>query len=146
MAFSNMAVYFSGGVFAADSNIYMANNYGQVIKFETMKSSFKIIGMRIFTLGRGWGRPILGADKCIYFPPLYHDRVMKFNPSTQEISLIGDSYDRNNHFKWSGGILASDGFIYCEPSDCEDILQIDSRHNNEQVLEVVQKMYVGHYK
>ena len=82
---------------------------------------------------------MLGADKCIYFPPAYHDRVLRYNPTTQSISLIGESYGEKQ-WKWRGAVLASDGFIYCVPSSANDILQIDTRHINEQVVTMIESI------
>ena len=59
-----------------------------------------------------------------------------FNPNTQIISLIGESYGFKE-CKWRGAVLARDGFIYCIPHDADDILQLDSRHMNEQVIEFI---------
>ena len=129
---------FVGGVLAHDSNIYSANKYGQILKIDSANNDWTIIGDRIFNdrYCSGWGRPVLGADKCIYFPPSGHNQVLKFNPSTQHLSLIGGSYgiERN---KWVCAVLASDGFVYCLPDAADDILKIDSRHINEKILELI---------
>ena len=84
---------------------------------------------------------MIGADKCIYVPRLCHDRVFQYNPTTQSISLIGESYGKKEH-KWDSAVLASDGFIYCLPSYAHDILQIDSRHFNEQVVTMIESLNV----
>ena len=84
---------------------------------------------------------MLGADKCIYFPPTYHDRVLRYNPTTQSISLIGESYGEKE-CKWEGAVLASDGYIYCVPNSANEILQIDSRHFNEQVVTMIESLNV----
>ena len=126
---------FLGGVKAADGNIYIANHFGQMIQIDTVENKLTVIGEKINSkLLWAWDSPILGKDKCIYFPPFHHDRVLFFNPSTQNISLIGDMYTKERR-KWKGTVLASDGFIYCVPYRANQILRIDSRHVNEQVLE-----------
>ena len=77
--------FFDGAVLAENGNIYSANLYGQMLQVDTANNDWKIIGKRVHNgKGRGWGRPVLGADKCIYFPPACHapscnDRVLKFN-------------------------------------------------------------------
>ena len=50
-------------------------------------------------------------------------------------------YGSNNQ-KWFGSGLASDGFIYCIPWIGMNILQIDSRHVNEKMLELVEIIHV----
>ena len=131
---------FDGAVVAEDGYIYSANRYGQILKIDAVKNDWKIIGSKIHNGGnRGWGRPVIGDDRCIFFPPLCHDRVLKFNPSTQKICLLGASYGLQKH-KWEGAVLASDGFIYCIPLDTDNILRIDSRHVNEHVIEIIDKI------
>ena len=66
-------------------------------------------------------------------------RVLKFNPKSQSISLIGESFG-DGEGKWSGSILASDGFIYCVPCSADDILKIDSRHTNDQILTMMESL------
>ena len=132
---------FYDGVFADDGNIYAVNDHGQILEVDTIKNQWTIIGNRMHDMrynrySRSWGSPVIGADKCIYFPPSNHEFVLKFNPKTHCISLIGDSYG-NERSKWMSATLASDGFIYCVPFRADDILQIDSRPINERVLEMV---------
>ena len=132
---------FHGAVLASDGDIYTANRHGQILKVSTANNDCTIIGNEIYNNGNnyGWGHPVLGADKCIYFPPPCHDRVLKFNPKSQSISLIGESFG-DGEGKWSGSILASDGFIYCVPCSADDILQIDSRHTNDQILTMMESL------
>ena len=125
-------------VIAYDGNIYAANQFGQILKIEPADKKWSIIGTRMCD-GSSWGRPVLGANKCIYFPPLSHDQVLKFNPATQKISLIGKSCGQCI-WKWYNAVLASDGYIYCIPLNAKDILQIDSRHLNEQVLDMIENL------
>jgi len=85
---------------------------------------------------------LVGESLCLlYFPSFDHDQVLKCNPSTKIISLIGKSYGKKN-WKWQGAVLASDGYIYCIPCSAYDILQIDSRHVNEQVIEMIEEMII----
>ena len=124
---------------AEDGTIYAANKYGQILLIDTAQNDWKIIGNRMHhPFGLCWGNPVVGADKCIYFPPLFHDRVLRYNPSTQNISFIGESY--RGDWKWRGAVLASDGYIYCIPEYTKEILQIDSRHVNEQVIGMIENL------
>ena len=132
--------FYLGGVTAADGNIYSLNEYGQVLKICTCNNQCSLIGDRInYKDGLGWGLPVLGDDKCIYFPPYVHNRSLHFNPISQDISLIGELYEGDDNV-WADGILASDGYIYCAPFNSNNILLIDTRHFNKQVIEFVQKM------
>jgi hypothetical protein len=103
------------GVLAGDGYIYAANDAGQVLKVDTANNNYTWIGDRIYSRVMGWGNPIVGADKCIYWPPYAANRVLKFDPETQQSpSLVGD--DLGEGSSWKGGALATDGVIYCFPS------------------------------
>ena len=132
---------FEGGVLAEDGFVYTANEEGQILKIDLANNNRQIIWNSICKnkYHRGWGSPVLGADKCIYFPPSDHEQVLKYNPATQNTGLIGELYG-DNPSKWKVAVLASDGFIYCIPSNEEEILQIDSRHINEQVLAMIENL------
>jgi hypothetical protein len=101
------------GVLAGDGYIYAANESGQVLKVDTTRNNYTWIGDRICSRGWGWGDPIIGADKCIYWPPLCANRVLKFDPETQQLpSLVGGDLGEG-YYKWRNGALATDGAIYC---------------------------------
>jgi hypothetical protein len=104
------------GVLAGDGYIYAANGAGQVLQIDTSINNYTWIGDPIYSgRVRGWGDPIVGADKSIYWPPCNANRVLKFDPETQQLpSLVGDDLGEGNA-KWQGGALATDGVIYCIP-------------------------------
>jgi hypothetical protein len=112
------------GILAGDGYIYAANRYGQVLQIDTTNhSDYTWIGD---VIGWGWGAgPIVGADKCIYWPPCLANRVLKFDPETQQMpSLVGADIGQG-YDKWKGGALATDGVIYCIPYCSKQILAID---------------------
>ena len=57
--------------------------------------------------------------------------------------MIGDSYD-DREDKWLGAVLASDGFIYCIPYNAKQVLRIDCRPVNGQILEVIERNQQRH--
>lgn len=69
-----------------------------------------------------WHRSIVANDGCIYGIPFDAQRVIRFNPSHNETTLIGESYDDNS--KWWGGCLGNDGNVYCTPANSNQILKI----------------------
>jgi hypothetical protein len=82
---------------------------------DTTSSDYTWIGDRIYSRRGGWGDAIIGVDKCIYWPPFNVNRVLKFDPETQQLpSLVGDDLGEGRD-KWQGGALATDGVIYCIP-------------------------------
>jgi hypothetical protein len=114
------------GVLADDGYIYAANGAGQVLKIDTTISDYTWIGDPIYSgYGRGWGDPIVGVDKCIYWPPLNANRVLKFDPETQQLpSPVGGDLGEGSS-KWHNGALATDGAIYCIPFAANQVLAID---------------------
>jgi hypothetical protein len=126
------------GVFGGDGYIYAANDFGQVLKVDATRNNYTWIGDPIYSgRGIGWGDAIVGADKCIYWPPSGANRVLKFDPETQQLpSLVGGDLGQG-YCKWLGGALASDDAIYCLSVSSKQILAIDpfkelamSMHNN----------------
>ena len=114
------------GVLAGDGYIYAANRCGQVLQIDTTNGNYTWIGDPIYSgNGAGWGGPIVGVDKCIYWPPYNAKRVLKFDPETQQLpSLVVDDLGAGE-WKWQGGALATDGVIYCIPFDSTQILAIN---------------------
>ena len=70
------------------------------------------------------GDAILGIDGCIYWPPRYASRILKYDPHSNQSSLVGGDFG-NVLYKWYGGALATDGVIYSIPSSANRILAID---------------------
>jgi hypothetical protein len=115
------------GVLGGDGYIYAANSTGQVLKIDTTISDYTWIGDPISSgILKGWGDPIVGVDKCIYWPPTYANRVLKFDPETQQLpSLVGGDFAGGGSSKWNNGALATDGVIYCIPFATNQVLAID---------------------
>jgi hypothetical protein len=114
------------GVLCGDGYIYDVNIHGQVLQIDTTSNNYTWIGDPIYSgRGQGWGNPIVGADKCIYWPPRDANRVLMFDPETQQLpSLVGDDLGEG-YGKWPNGALASDGAIYCIPYFSTQVLVID---------------------
>jgi streptogramin lyase len=111
------------GVLGCDGYIYAANRYGQVLQVDTTSNNYTWIKNPLCS--GSWGDPIIGVDKCIYWPPSDANRVLKFDPETQQLpSLVGDDLGEGE-WKWNGGALATDGTIYCIPSSSARVLAID---------------------
>jgi hypothetical protein len=121
---------YCGTVVGNDDFVYGIPYYNakRIIKFDPANPD---------TNGMGWGDPIIGVDKCIYWTPNFANRVLKFDPETQQLpSLVGDDLGEGG-FKWLNGALGTDGVIYCIPSVVFQILAIDpfkelsmTPHNN----------------
>lgn len=57
---------------------------------------------------------IMGGDGCIYGVPYTAERVLRINPMTQEVDMIGDELPSSG-WKYHGGVCGPDGNIYCIP-------------------------------
>jgi hypothetical protein len=133
----------NNGVLGCDGYIYAGNGAGQVLQIDTVNNNYIWIGDPIYSggYGVGWGDPIIGADKCIYWPPRNANRVLKFDPETQQLpSLVGDDLGEGR-FKWQGGALASDGAIYCIPNNAKQILAIDPFKEFSTTLQTNMPLY-----
>jgi hypothetical protein len=132
------------GVLGGDGYIYAANGAGQVLKIDTTSNNHTWIGDQIYSgLGHGWGHPIVGVDKCIYWPPFNANRVLKFDPGTQRLPwLVGDDLGEGRD-KWQGGALATDGVIYCIPHSYPSsrVLTIDPFKEFSSTLQSNMKLY-----
>jgi hypothetical protein len=130
------------GALAGDDYIYAVNSTGQVLKVDITRNNYTWIGDRIYSGNRPrWGDPIVGVDKCIYWPPWYANRVLKFDPETQQLpSLVGGDLGTGND-KWRGGALATDGVIYCIPFESSRILAIDPFNECSATLQTNMTLY-----
>jgi len=134
------------GVLAGDGYIYAANGAGQVLQIDTTTSNnYTWIGSpQIYPgagAGAGWGDPSIGVDKCIYWPPLYANRVLKFDPETQQKpSLVGGDLG-GGAYKWQSGALATDRAIYCIPLSAKQILAIDPFKEFSATLQTNMRKY-----
>jgi len=131
------------GVLAGDGDIYAGNWHGQVLQIiDTTSNNYTWIGDRIYSGSNNWwGDPIVGVDKCIYWPPSFANRVLKFDPETQQLpSLVGGDLGRAGWYKWHGA-LATDEAIYCIPNNATQILAIDSIKEVSATLQTNMTLY-----
>jgi outer membrane protein assembly factor BamB len=134
--------YCRNGVLGGDGYIYAANRYGQVLQIDTTNGNYIWIGDPIYQgNGQGWGDPIVGVDKCIYWPPFNANRVLKFDPRTQRLPLLVGGDLGEGRVKWMGGALATDGVIYCIPLFAKQILAIDSFKELTMVMDINIQQY-----
>ena len=117
------------GALGRDGCIYALAGGGRVLKIDTVNNSHSFVANIIksdHTSGRGWFDAILGIDGCIYWAPLSTSRTLKYDPHSNQCSLlVGDATQRTVGWKWHGGALATDGVIYCIPDSANQVLAID---------------------
>ena len=78
-----------------------------------------------------------GNDGFLYGIPCYARRVVKFNPIEKSLTEIGPDFGEGGH-KWSCGVLANNGNIYCAPYDADLILKINTNDGTVETLENVE--------
>ena len=72
-----------------------------------------------------WRGGVLAADGNIYGIPYNATQVLRFDPRTQQATLVGDELPGG--YKWRGGVLAADGNIYGIPCNATQVLRFDPR-------------------
>eukprot|EP00964_Phaeocystis_antarctica_P150462 scaffold117875_cov60-Phaeocystis_antarctica.AAC.1 len=103
----------SGGVLAADGNIYGIPYYAtQVLRFDPRTQQATLVGDELPGDGK-WHGGVLAADGNIYGTPSNATQVLRFDPRTQQATLVGGELPGDH--KWFGGVLAADGNIYGIP-------------------------------
>ena len=117
----------ANGALGRDGCIYALTEHGQVLKIDTVNNSHSFVRNSIQSEydHDGWGDPILGIDGCIYWPPCRAKRALKYDPHSNQISLVGDDFGDQWHKWFGGGALATDGVICCIPSSHSHVLAID---------------------
>ena len=119
----------TGGALGRDGFIYAIQD-SRVLKIDTTNNSHCFVGRSMdgnHRRGRGWLDGILGIDGCIYWPPMDACRTLKYDPHSNQTSLVGRDFGIQR-MKWITGALAADGVIYCIPSTASTarkILAID---------------------
>ena len=94
---------FGNGVLAGDGYIYAVNGATQVLQIDTTNGNYTWIGDPFYEMEYGWDDPIVGVDKCIYWPPCSANRVLKFDPETQQLpSLVGDDLGDLGYLEYVG--------------------------------------------
>mmetsp|Transcript_25484 Transcript_25484/g.63061 ORF Transcript_25484/g.63061 Transcript_25484/m.63061 type:complete len:274 (-) Transcript_25484:214-1035(-) len=71
-----------------------------------------------------WHGGQLGRDGMIYAIPANADRVLRIDPSRNEVALIGPVLHHGVRSKWYGGITANDGSIWGMPYNAPSALKI----------------------
>ena len=117
----------SGGAIGRDGCIYAFASNGGVLKIDTANNnnSYCFVGISIQSahgINAGdMSDAVLGIDGCIYWPPKHAKRTLKYDPHSNQTSLVGDNFD----CCYTGGSLATDGVIYCMPPSAKQVLAID---------------------
>ena len=118
--------YSTDGVLGRNGCIYALDKDGRLLKIDTANNTHCLVGNTVESDhdGNGWGDAILGIDGCIYWPPSRAAYILKYDPHTNQSSLVRDDYGLHI-YKWRGGCSATDGATYCLSSSETRVLAID---------------------
>ena len=104
----------------------MLTNDEQVLKINTTNNSHGFVGNSIqldHDDEKGWGDAILEMiDACIYRSPAVPTRTLKYDPHSNQTSLLVGNYFISEEFSRSSGALATDGVSHLLSSNnCQSI-------------------------
>ena len=121
-----------GGTEGMDDNIYgVPNHHHKWLKIDIATDTTSLVGDDLSKYGTfKFNSGVVGEDCNIYVIPNDANRVAKFNTTTQKMSEVGNRYDGD--YKWSGGVLHSNGFIYCAPFLNNKVLKIKTNHIRDE--------------
>ena len=98
-----------------------------------------------------WAGGVLGPDGKIYGIPRNYHSVLVIDPTTNSVDPDGialppappvDPYDED---KWTGGVLAPNGKIYCVPNEADSVLIIDLHCNGEILASIAECPYFNKF-
>ena len=121
----------NAGALGRDGCIYALTKDGRVLKIDTTSNVHYFVGNITdsdhYGQANGWGNAILGIDGCIHWLPLNDTHTLKYDPHSNQTSLLVGDFGRNeiNKSKWISGALATDGIMSCIPSEAYQVLAID---------------------
>ena len=121
-----------GGVEGMDDNIYgVPYRHDKWLKIDIATETISLVGDHLFQYKYNkYNCGVVGEDCNVYAIPAGVRKVTKFNTTTQEILEVGNRYD--GEAKWSGGVLHSNGYIYCVPFNHNKVLKIKTNHIREE--------------
>ena len=92
----------------------------------------------------GWGDAVLGIDGCNYWQPYDARRTLKYDPHSNQTSLVGDDFGREKK-KWYSGALAADEVIYCLSCTANQVLAIDPLREFSVAMKTNMQEYPGQF-
>merc|ERR1711957_64916 len=123
-----------GGVEGIDNNIYgVPCLHDKWLKIDIATETTSLVGDDLSESKYGIGKyngGVIGEDCNIYPIPENACKVNTFNTITQKLSEVGNSYD--GYYKWSGGVLHSNGYIYCAPHQNNKVLKIKTNYIRDE--------------
>eukprot|EP00913_Durusdinium_trenchii_P004485 g4164.t1 len=122
--------YLGGGV-AADGKVYFfPSDAERVCCVDTETDEVKLVGP-IFLEGMNkWQNGFSARDGAVYAIPQRAQGVLRINPAPKgsgrdaEVTTLDCGIDPEMRDKFEGGVMGSDGCIYCIPLRAKDVVKI----------------------
>merc|ERR1712238_318662 len=123
-----------GGVEGMDNNIYgVPYLHDKWLKIDIATETTSLVGDDLCKYKNKrckYNGGVVGEDCNIYTIPENAYKVNKFNTITQKLLKVGNSYV--GRYKWSGGVLHSNGYIYCAPHQNNKVLKIKTNYIRDE--------------
>jgi len=124
--FAGQDLKWRGCVIGIDDNIYgVPHGEKRWLKIDITDDTTSFVSNDLSKYGEcKYEGGVVGEDDNIYAIPSDANNVIKLNTTTQISSSIGNHY--GGYGKWCGGVLHSNGYIYCAPCDNSKVLRIET--------------------
>ena len=103
-------------------------DYTQILKINPANDTATLVGSELKTLK--WFGCIAGFDGCIYGIPENATRIVKFDPDSQEVSLVGKKVKRS----YTSATVALNGIIHFIPNNGGKILVYDPANGSTALI------------
>ena len=112
-----------GGAINKNGEIFCAPfNSSKILKIDTKNNKLTQIDTLRQTEFSNRGAVTL-PDGSVVFIPHNSTQIIRVSDSSDKLDFYGNFQDE---LKWIGGVLASNGRVYCAPSNSTQVLVIDS--------------------
>jgi len=141
----------TGGVLALNGKIYcIPQEPLRVLIIDPAQNTVELVANLPFDEDK-WAGGVLSPDGKIYGIPRNYHSVLVIDPSENTVDPDGISLppgppvDPLAEDKWSGGVLAPNGKIYCIPNDAASVLIIDPHSNGEMFASIAECPYFNKF-
>ena len=141
----------TGGVLAANGKIYCIPQAPlRVLIIDPVLNTVELVASLPFEEDK-WAGGVLGPDGKIYGIPRNYHSVLVIDPTDNTVDPDGISLppappvDPFEEDKWTGGVLALNGKIYCVPNEADSVLIIDPHSNGEMFASIAECAYFNKF-